>query len=574
MANTVPNVVKPLPDELAALLKDVVASKELLLKQLEKQKQELQQVHSTTVASPVAIEKAPPPIQPQEKNIVTPQNGNAANSVQIADVSKISLESAERVAALREKIKAQLALVGRSAVERFVPPPLRLDEKGREIDEKGNVLQKVSIESLKTLKANQNLKSKLTEMSPATIMSTGKTSTSSGVMRASYFDPNLSLPKSERKRRSVFNFLEAGSIVKKAEKLRAKVIKEESASSAETPFSLLVEEMKKEMPSLKRKPKEPIPDVEWWDRFLVPGDAESYIVLDELEFSSGSSSTGSASKPGSRDRAVLKLDDVTIYVEHPVPVRPTNDLENPPAMPMFLTQKEQKKMRKRTRMERERERQEEVLLGLRDPPKPKVKLSNLMRVLGAEATADPTKIEQEVKRQTEERIASHEARNQARKLTKEQRKEKKRTKLAKDAALGLQVALFRLTSLADPKHRFKVDSNARQLILSGCAIIFGGGMDLVIVEGGAKSIRKFKKLMLSRIDWNKKANEDDVSATTQSNSGQVNKCTLIWEGTALKSNFQQFRFETFTSEAAVRKYLNQHWSEHYWDLAKNFKEED
>lgn len=32
-----------------------------------------------------------------------------------------------------------------------------------------------------------------------------------------------------------------------------------------------------------------------------------------------------------------------------------------------------------------------------------VKISNLMRVLGTEATADPTAIEQEVRRQMEER---------------------------------------------------------------------------------------------------------------------------------------------------------------------------
>jgi hypothetical protein len=34
--------------------------------------------------------------------------------------------------------------------------------------------------------------------------------------------------------------------------------------------------------------------------------------------------------------------------------------------------------------------------GLLEPPKPKVKISNLMRVLGEEAVLDPTAIEQEV----------------------------------------------------------------------------------------------------------------------------------------------------------------------------------
>jgi hypothetical protein len=34
--------------------------------------------------------------------------------------------------------------------------------------------------------------------------------------------------------------------------------------------------------------------------------------------------------------------------------------------------------------------------GLLEPPKPKVKISNLMRVLGEQAVMDPTAIEQEV----------------------------------------------------------------------------------------------------------------------------------------------------------------------------------
>lgn len=38
-------------------------------------------------------------------------------------------------------------------------------------------------------------------------------------------------------------------------------------------------------------------------------------------------------------------------------------------------------------MAREKEKQELIRQGLLEPPQPKVKISNLMRVLGAEATA-------------------------------------------------------------------------------------------------------------------------------------------------------------------------------------------
>lgn len=48
--------------------------------------------------------------------------------------------------------------------------------------------------------------------------------------------------------------------------------------------------------------------------------------------------------------------------------------------------------------------------GLLEAPKPKVKISNLMRVLGAESAADPTAIEQEVRKQMQERQAAHDDR--------------------------------------------------------------------------------------------------------------------------------------------------------------------
>ena len=66
---------------------------------------------------------------------------------------------------------------------------------------------------------------------------------------------------------------------------------------------------------------------------------------------------------------------------------------------------EQKKIRTQRRMEREKEKQELVRQGLLDPPKPKVKLSNLMRVLGTEAVADPSAMEKVVRNQMAERQA-------------------------------------------------------------------------------------------------------------------------------------------------------------------------
>lgn len=62
-------------------------------------------------------------------------------------------------------------------------------------------------------------------------------------------------------------------------------------------------------------------------------------------------------------------------------------------VPLHLTQKEKKRLRKIKRTEKEKDKQERVKLGLLPPPIPKIKLSNYMKVLGKEAIADPSRVE-------------------------------------------------------------------------------------------------------------------------------------------------------------------------------------
>lgn len=101
------------------------------------------------------------------------------------------------------------------------------------------------------------------------------------------------------------------------------------------------------------------------------------------------------------------------------------DSDKPVTLGVYLTKKEQKKLRRQTRREGQKEVQEKVRLGLMPPPEPKgscllkcfitnyftvwlsklplilpviiftftVRISNLMRVLGTEAVQDPTKVE-------------------------------------------------------------------------------------------------------------------------------------------------------------------------------------
>ena len=56
------------------------------------------------------------------------------------------------------------------------------------------------------------------------------------------------------------------------------------------------------------------------------------------------------------------------------------------------------------RVEKEKEKQELQRQGLLEPAKPKLKLSTFYRSLGAEASADPTAVEREVRQAQEARV--------------------------------------------------------------------------------------------------------------------------------------------------------------------------
>lgn len=101
------------------------------------------------------------------------------------------------------------------------------------------------------------------------------------------------------------------------------------------------------------------PDIEWWDEGLV--DRKNYDNIDNPE--------------------ALKIDTsdtiVTSYVQHPVAIEPPQDKLAPPPKPMYLTQKETKKLRRQRRMAEMKEEQAKIRLGLVPPPPPKVKKGNL-----------------------------------------------------------------------------------------------------------------------------------------------------------------------------------------------------
>lgn len=268
----------------------------------------------------------------------------------------------------------------------------------------------------------------------------------------------------------------------------------------------------------------------------------------------------------------LKMEKITIYVEHPRPIEPPAEPAPPPPQPLKLTKKEQKKLRTQRRLAREKDKQEMIRQGLIEPPKPKVKMSNLMKVLGSEATQDPTRLEKEIRTAAAEREQAHIDRNTARKLTPAERREKKERKLFDDSnTLETIVSVYKINDLSHPKARYKVDVNARENRLTGCAVI-SEEVSVVVVEGGSKSIKRYGKLMLRRINWVESVKEEEEGGDGDEDK-PVNKCLLVWQGSVAKQCFNRFYIHECMTEAAARKVFADAGVGHYWDLAVNFSED-
>ena len=109
--------------------------------------------------------------------------------------------------------------------------------------------------------------------------------------------------------------------------------------------------------------------------------------------------------------------------------------------------------------------------------------------------------------------------------------------------------------------------------------------NLVIVEGGPRAIKKFKRLMLRRIDWNskskqKKADDEEVAQVETEKeedeeddgikTSKDRKCFLIWEGSQKKKAFEKWRVVDVRSENEARRLLGEKSCDHFWNMAITF----
>ncbi|KAK4040573.1 pre-mRNA processing factor 3-domain-containing protein [Parachaetomium inaequale] len=314
------------------------------------------------------------------------------------------------------------------------------------------------------------------------------------------------------------------------------------------------------------------PELEWWDEGLIDGKDYSNIPQ-SLKISTPDSI-------------------VTVYIQHPVAIEPPQDKLAPEPKPMYLTPKEQQKLRRQRRMMELKEKQAKIRLGLEPAPPPKVKKSNLMRVLGEEAVKDPTAVEARVNREIAARFDKHMQANEERKLTKEERHDKLAANQAKDAAKGIHVVVFKIGSLANGQHRYKININATQNGLTGVCIMHPK-FSLVIVEGGEHSVNNYKKLLLRRIDWTESLpsrEKDAATVAAAAGGGQgaavrewlkgedengllkdlsANKCVLVFEGESKAPAFKKWGSKVCETDGEAREFLSHRKMDNFWTQAKN-----
>merc|ERR1712232_1415798 len=389
-----------------------------------------------------------------------------------------------------------------------------------------------------------------------------------------YFDTSLKTSmRFERPKRKGFRFIEAGDLVRKEKRVIQKIAEkaqgldkekkdekkkkeEEKKKAAEA----AAEEAKLEAEGGVRKiePKiirrEVIPDVEWWDMPFLKEDINGQ----------------------KRAYTEVSVEKITPYVEHPIPIKITTEKEIPDAAMMHLTPKERKKLRRLKRQERTQKIRDKIKMGILQPPPPKVKMSNLMRVLGDEAIADPSTVERRVRAQVEQRRKEHEQRNEARKLPAEERKAKKKQKWMAEQEPVTGVLVFKIKDLANKRHLSKIDMNAQQFHLTGCCVACPGVANIVVVEGGPRAIKRYKKLMVKRIKWGEDNKDEDDDESDDEENVTAPKlqdhCMLIWEGVVKTRNFKNWKVTHARSEAEARKTLADRGGEHYWEMLARYRD--
>jgi U4/U6 small nuclear ribonucleoprotein PRP3 len=129
---------------------------------------------------------------------------------------------------------------------------------------------------------------------------------------------------------------------------------------------------------------------------------------------------------------------------------------------------------------------------------------------------------------------------------------------------GVNVSVYRVNDLSDPAVKFKLEANCNQNHMTGIVLLCKN-LNVVVVEGGPKQQKRFRRLMLNRIKWNELHSR---MKSVDPENREKNRCALVWEGTVKTRSFGAIIFKMCPTVTFAREYFKKMSVEHYWDIAQ------
>lgn len=362
-----------------------------------------------------------------------------------------------------------------------------------------------------------------------------------------YYDPTIQGPAPRQPRQLQFNdpgkYIAQANAIRRQEKLEE--LKKKIAASTQKAADEDADVQKNFMVDAP-------PEVEWYDEGFVRDNNYDLVNLEEVH----------------------------ALIQHPVPIDPDSAKE-PSVKPMYLTAKEQKRVRRLRRSAVMAEERAKQRLGLLPPQPNKVTLNNMFKVLGDEAILDPSAAENRVRREINERRDKHLHENEERKLSKEEKTEKLARNQEKDVAREVHLLVYKINNLSNGSIRWKLSKNAEQLGCTG-ALILCPKFCLCICEAGPYGARKYRKLVEDRIDFTQNAPDKHKETShelkewlkaTDANGNlkdlSSNEARLVFAGEVKAQAFSKFSSRVCETEQDARSFLARVKMENFWNLAKS-----
>ena len=346
-------------------------------------------------------------------------NANSNANTNISDISNIDinsiLESVEKANKVKELLKLNNSNNSNNSsnnnnnnsnIKHDKKELLyKLGEDGNLYDENGNIIQLNKLEQSKANSKNNN--TNVVQPIIASVKQEFMDLEEDENIQSSQYDPRF---KDSNRRVKKMKFIQPGEYTKQAidQRLRAdrriKGTKVQSLELENPIFAaqLYQEKLNKEKEQMKcgdnmmeedeefedpydRYAEHEVPDIEWWDLPLLQKDNEPFSYDSTVYFFK-------------IFIFLYKINDIiTMMIEHPAHIKPLAEPLPPPPMALPLTKEERKKLKRMRNQEKQREITDKIRLGLMPAPEPKVKLSNMMRVVAAQAVADPSALEASIK---------------------------------------------------------------------------------------------------------------------------------------------------------------------------------